>query len=416
MTSDLLHRPELSLLAALAIGLLIGAERERRKGEGETRRPAGVRTFAVTGLLGGVCALLGAPMSLLGAGPITLVAIAGYILRDRRDPGLTGEVALLATDVLGALAVTRPLLALEVGVVVATLLAYRVQIHRLVRETLTEQELLDGIAFAIAAVVVLPLLPNRPLDPFDLLNPFRLWRLVVVLMSLSAVGYAAQRLVGVRFGLVAAGLAGGLVSATAAVAAMAQRSKADAAVAGAAAGGAVASLLSSVAYMIALIAAVNPDLLPPLALPLGAAATATLIYAAVLGWRVRPGSGPIDAGRAFNFGAALLFVAIVAGFTVLGRLMTTYLGAAGALASAAATGLVDAHAAAVSMATLNDSGRLDTATAALAILVGLTVNMLVKAPVAFAMGAPSFARRVSLGVVIMLAVLWAAYAVTRLGF
>jgi uncharacterized membrane protein (DUF4010 family) len=87
-----------------------------------------------------------------------------------------------------------------------------------------------------------------------------------------------------------------------------------------------------------------------------------------------------------------------------------------ALASAAATGLVDAHAAAVSMATLNDSGRLDTATAALAILVGLTVNMLVKAPVAFAMGAPSFARRVSLGVVIMLAVLWAAYAVTRAGF
>ena len=88
---------------------------------------------------------------------------------------------------------------------------------------------LDGIAFAIAAAVVLPMLPNRALDPFGLFNPFTLWRLVVVVMGLSAFGYVAQRLAGARYGLVIAGLAGGLVSATAAVAAMAHRSRSGAA-------------------------------------------------------------------------------------------------------------------------------------------------------------------------------------------
>jgi uncharacterized membrane protein (DUF4010 family) len=156
-------------------------------------------------------------------------ALIGHLQRDQRDRDLTGEVALVATFALGVLAHTNPLLALEIGVLVAALLAYRSQIHHLVRETLSEQELLDGISFAIAAAVVLPMLPNRALDPFGLFNPFTLWRLVVVVMGLSAFGYVAQRLAGARYGLVIAGLAAGLVSATAAVAAMAHRSRSGAA-------------------------------------------------------------------------------------------------------------------------------------------------------------------------------------------
>src|SRR5437588_382690 len=130
---ELMRGPEWPLLIALAVGLLIGADRERRKNEDRSHRPAGVRTF-------------------------TLVAVLG------------------------------------------------------------------GLAFAIAAAVVLPMIPNRPLDAFGLFNPYTLWRLVVVVMALSGIGYVAQRLVGIRYGLLAAGLATGLISATAGVAAMAHRS------------------------------------------------------------------------------------------------------------------------------------------------------------------------------------------------
>jgi len=405
----LLQRPEWPFLVALAVGLLIGAERERRKGDGAARKPAGVRTFTLVALLGGVCAALGDGPMLLGAVVVTALALAGYALGERSDPGLTAEVALVVTYGLGALAHGHAFLSLELGVVVAALLAYRTQIHHLVRDTLSEQELLDGIAFAIAAVVILPMLPNRPLDPFGLFNPFTLWRLIVVVMALSSFGYVAQRMVGVRFGLVVAGLAGGLVSATAAVAAMAQRSKAEPSLAGRAAAGAVASLISAVIYMFVVVFAVDADLLPRLAPALGAAAAALLVYAAILGRLSAAGQDGRPSGRAFDFPAALLFVLIVAGCTVLSRLLSGAFGAVGALVGAGATGLADAHAAAASMAALAGSAKLDDQTATLGVLIGLTTNMLIKAPVAFVLGSRPFAWRVSLGLALMLVALWAGY-------
>ena len=187
--APLLNRPEWPLFVALAIGLLIGLERERRKGEGTSRSPAGLRTFALVGLLGGVAALIGSTGLVLMAGSfVALGGLAAYALGDRKDPGLTGEVALVVTYGLGVLAQTKPAIALEAGVVVAALLAFRVQLHRFVRERITDQELLDALTFAIAAVVILPLLPNRAVDPFGLFNPFTLWRLAVVAMALSFVG------------------------------------------------------------------------------------------------------------------------------------------------------------------------------------------------------------------------------------
>lgn len=414
MISSLLQRPEWPLVVALAVGLLIGAERERRKGEGERRALAGVRTFALVGLLGGTTAVLGTNVVLLGGATVAVIAVVGYGLGNRLDPDLTGEVALVVTFVLGALAHTHSFLALEIGVVVAALLAYRAQIHRLVRETLTEQELLDGIAFAIAAVVILPMLPNRALDPFGLFNPFTLWRLVVVIMALSSFGYVAQRTIGVRYGLIAAGLAGGLVSATGAVATMAHLSRSDANLATASAGGAIASLLSSIGYMIALIAAVNPRLLQLLAPSLGAAVVVILGYAALLGRRLPTGEVRPAAGRAFNFPAAFLFVLIVAAFTLLSRVLSDTLGIAGALIGAGVAGLADAQAAAVSMATLSNSAQIADTTAALGVLVGLSTNILIKSPVAFALGTRAFAVRVSVGIGLMLASLWLGYGLTAL--
>src|SRR5262249_58917361 len=114
-------------------------------------------------------------------------------------------------------------MALGAGVAVALLLAIRTTLHHFARDVLTEREFFDGLIFFIAAAVVLPLLPNRPIDPFGLFNPFALWRLMVVLMALSAAGYITLRLVGPRYGLAIAGFASGFVSSTACIAAMGGR-------------------------------------------------------------------------------------------------------------------------------------------------------------------------------------------------
>ncbi len=408
-------RPEWPLLVALAIGLLIGLERERRKGEGITRSAAGLRTFGLVGLLGGVAALAGnAGFVLLAGAFVALGALAAYWLGDRKDPGLTGEVALVVTYALGVLAQTRPAVGLEVGVVVAALLAFRVQLHRFVRDRITDQELLDALTFAIAALVILPLLPNRPIDPLGLLNPFTLWRLAVVAMALSFLGYVAQRLLGGRFGLLVAGLAAGLVSSTAAVAAMGARAKGQTDLAAASAAGAIASMIGSLAYLLAIIGAVSPQLIITMAIPLGLAACLMLAYAVWLVRRTPKVSGHDTAGRAFSGGAVLLFVVMVGAFSLIAELLLRWLGAPGALIGAAVMGLADAHAASVSMATLQAGGRVTLTAAAIGVVLTLTTNMAVKVPAAFMTGGRAYGRQVTIGVLLLIAGLWAGGAMAFL--
>ena len=399
--------PEWPLLIALAIGLLIGMDRERRKGEEGDRHPAGLRTFALVALLGATTAMIGDSRLVVLAGAfVALATLAGYVMGDRKDPGLTGEAALVLTFVLGVLAWSRPALAFEIGVVVAALLAFRVQLHRLVRERISERELLDLLTFAIAAAVILPVLPNRAIDPFGLLNPFTLWRLAVVAMGLSALGYAAQRLVGARFGLLVAGL----LSSTVAFAAMGARARAEPALARSGAAGAVASMIGSLAYLAALVGAVSLEVLRLLAPSLGLAVVLLLAYAA---WLVRGApKTPDDAlpqGRAFNWTGVFLFVILVGGFSLAADGLNRWLGVTGALIGATVMGLADAHAASVSMAALNAGGQLTTPAAATAILLTLTTNMAVKIPTAFLAGGRDYGLRASVGVVLVLVAIWAAW-------
>jgi uncharacterized membrane protein (DUF4010 family) len=403
-----LSRPEWPLLVAVAIGLLIGLERERRKGEGPSRSPAGLRTFALVSLLGGITALIGNTAFVVIAGAfVALGALTAYGLGDRKDPGLTGEVALVATFALGVLAQTRPAVAFETGVVIAALLAFRVQLHSFVRKRISDQELLDALTFAIAAVVILPLLPNRAVDPFELLNPFTVWRLAVVAMALSFLGYGAQRLLGGRNGLLVAGFAAGFVSSTVAVAAMGARSKAHPNLAAASAAGAVASMIGSLGYLAAIISAVSPKLALTLAVPLTAAAGLMLAYAVWLVRRTPKASAKSETiGRAFNPVAVLVFVGLVGGFSIASDLLIRWLGATVAVVGAAVMGLADAHAASVSMATLTDGGRLTVQAATIGVVLTLTTNMAVKIPTAFLTGSPDYARKVAIGVVFLLAGLW----------
>jgi len=214
----------LGLGAALGAGLLIGIERERRKGAGPRRSPAGVRTFTLASLAGAIAQSMAQPW-LVAIGALLIAALAAISYwRDRSDdPGITTELALFVTYLLGVTAMHNPAVGAGAAVVVACLLAARSHLHDFSIEVLTSAELRDALLFAAAALVVLPLLPEQPITWLPSVNPRKLWGLVVLFMALQGVGYATSRLFGTRLGLALSGLVAGFVSSTATIASLGTR-------------------------------------------------------------------------------------------------------------------------------------------------------------------------------------------------
>ncbi|EGW22267.1 putative transmembrane protein [Methylobacter tundripaludum SV96] len=159
---------------------------------------------------------------------VMALAIAGlslmaFRLSHEKDPGLTTEVALLLTLLLGGLAMREPALASGVAVLLALLLTARTVLHRFVSTILSEAELNDALILAAAALVLLPLAPDQYLGPFNALNPRTIWKIVILIMSISATGYISLRVMGPRIGLPITGLASGFVSSAATISSMGAR-------------------------------------------------------------------------------------------------------------------------------------------------------------------------------------------------
>ncbi len=398
-----------TIAVSLGIGLLMGIERERTKGTGRERRPEGLRTFALAGLLGGLCAALDDSV-LLGVGGafVGLVAIVGYLRSPREDPGLTTEVALFVTFVLGALARDEATLAAAIGVVTTILLASRTRLHDFAGRVLSERELWDGLIFAAAALVVLPLVPNRPVGPYDVFNPFTVWRLVVMIMAISAFGYVARRLLGPQFGLPLAGFAGGFVSAAATIGAMGERAKREPDAAISAAAGALLANVATVVLMVALVGATSPETLRELAVPLSGAAIAAIGAggtATARNWHMRASHGT-EQGRAFDLRTSIAFAATLTLVLLLSAALTDWLGSGGLVVGAAVAGFADTHSAAISAAALAAAGTVSPDDAALAVLAALSTNTVTKLVVAQVAGGRRFTARLAPGLLAMVALAW----------
>ena len=310
-----LGEPAFRLASALAIGLLMGAERERRKGEGPLRSAAGIRTFALASLLGGVSVVLGGNLLLaVATSVIAAFTVAAYLRTHEEDPGLTSEAALVLAVLLGGLAQTATATASALAVVVTVLLAARSRIHHFVSKVISEGELADALIFAAATLVVLPLMPDRYLGPFGAINPRTIWKIVILMMSISAGGYIAVRLLGPRFGLPIAGLASGFVSSTATIGAMGARAVQEPALARPAVAGAVLSTVATILQMVAVLAATNRATLYQMRFPLIASGVAALAYGAVLTVMSVRQEVPLAAqkGRAFSLKSAFFFAGIIA--------------------------------------------------------------------------------------------------------
>lgn len=398
---------ETSLLGfgvAFAIGLLIGIERERNKGEGPQRAAAGVRTFILVALAGAIAQQLGGVGIAVGGAFVALAALASYRRSGSDDPGLTTEVALLVTFLLGVLAMTALPVAAGLGAMVALVLASKSSLHRFVRQTLTEQEVHDALLLVAAAVVVLPLLPDRAIDPWQALNPYKLWMLVVMVMAINAAGYVALRLLGPGAGLALAGFIGGFVSSTATIAAMGDRSRAAPHLLSQCVSAALCSNIATIVMLAVVVGALSPALVATLAWPLALAGLAALLSA----WLVHARSASTDVehhrvapGRPFEPRQALVFAAIVSAILLLSAGVHRWLGDTGVQIAAGLAGLADLHAASASVAQLVAAGAIDIGDAGLPVFIALIANSLSKLLMAWLRGGRGFFLRLLPGVVLI---------------
>jgi len=405
------------LAVALGIGLLLGVERERHKGRGAGRREAGVRTFALVGLLGGLSiAVGGEATAAVALGFVGLAAVAGYLRRGGDDPGVTTEVALVCTLLLGALAQREPALAAGAAVVVAIVLAARDRLHVLVRDTLSEQELHDGLLFAACALIVLPLMPDHGIGPYDAFNPRTVWLLVVVVMGVQAAGHIALRTLGPRYGLPLSGLIGGFVSATATIGTLGARVRESPALRRPAIAGATAASVATIVLLAVLVGATDGPTLARLAAPFGLAGVVTLAWAARFAIRSLqdPAHHRTPPGRAFDLRIAALLAVTVSAVLVVSVVLEHELGQGGVVLAAAISGFADAQAGAISAASLAHEARISTADAALAVLAGVTTNTISKGVLATLLGGRAFAPHVCVGLGLLLASAWAGWALIAL--
>jgi len=398
----------LSLALAVGVGLLIGVERERRKGHGPTRRFAGVRTFTLA-------ALLGAGAQLLGQWPLTavaalLVAALAVVARSRTrsaDPGVTTELALFLTFVLGVMAVPHPAVAAGAGVLVAALLAARGPLQQFATQTLTEQELRNALILAGAALVVLPLAPDRPLAALAGANPRTVWQLVVLILTVQAVGDVALRLWGERLGLALSGLVAGFVSSTATIATMGDRARQHPELLSACVAGAWFSTVATALQMMLIARVYGAEVLRLVAPSMGAAlAVALLLGLAAFRHHQAPAVADRARGRAFSLRLAIGLALLFSGMAALVAWVQQALGPAAMLLATALAGLADTHA--VAAAALGLVARQDMAptTGLLALLLAFSTNSISKVVAAYAAGGARFGAIVSAGLAAVAAVAW----------
>lgn len=407
----------LRLAVALGIGLLIGIERERRKGSGPARSVAGIRTFAVAALLGAVSMLLGGDILLaVAAASVAVLTAIGYHRTLKEDPGLTTEIALLLTLLLGALAMRQPALAAGLAAGLALLLAARARMHHFVRRVLTEQELEDALMLAAATLIVLPLIPDRHVGPYAAINPRITWTIVVLMLAISAAGHVAVRMLGSRFGLAVAGFFSGFISSAATISSMGEKAARNPALLRAAAAGAVMSTVATVAQMTLVLAATSLDTLGVLAWPLACAGLTAVAYGVLSTWKSALQAADErghDHGRAFSFRSALLFALSISAVMFLSAAVVDWMGSPGLIVAAAVTGFADAHATAVSAGSLVAAHKLDAAHAVIPVLAGLTANTVTKIVLAVASGGARFAAQVVPGLVLTVAAAWLGWLAAR---
>jgi uncharacterized membrane protein (DUF4010 family) len=387
------HQIAIQFGVAIGLGVLIGLERQRVLGEEEG---AGVRTFALIALAGAISGYFDAAFALHGLSLTLFVAVAVlvvsfHVIRALRgDIGMTTEVSALLCFMLGFLCARGQIqFAAAIAVAMVLLLALRDFLHQLARR-IEASDVDATLKFAIVTLIILPLVPDQNFGPppLDVLNPYKIWLMVVLISGLNFVSYILVKTVGADRGIGIAGLLGGLVSSTAVTLGFSQRSREAGADAPALALGIVLAWTVMFFRVVVMAMIINQ----PLGLRIGAAMA--LLCVVSLGgcywlWRrrkaveqrnVEPGKNPFELGEAVKFG--LLFGVVI----IVAKAAEVYLGETGLYLAAAVAGLTDVDAITLAMANLAQGDPAQTGIAARAVLIAVLANTLVKSGMATSLG------------------------------
>ena len=401
-----------NLLASLAVGLVIGIERgwsQRQRDDG--RRVAGLRTFSLVGLLGGLLVLLaeplhgwGLPAAMLGLSLLLAVAYR-ETARLTGDLSITTAVALLLTMLLGAAAMHGHVtVALAAAVIAAVLLDLKSTLHRWLR-LIEQRELAAALQMLVLTLVILPNLPNTGFGPYHALNPYQLWWAVVLIAGLSLAGHFAMRITGYQRGLFLTGVLGGLASSTAATLSLARLAGKQAELAMLAGAGALAACGIMYFRMFILLATIAPALLGTIGVSL-AVTGVTLLFIGGWHWKTamkRPQpSGEGDAIAPFDLSTALVFGGFLAVMAVLVPAAEEWLGASGVYVVAGLSGLLDVDAIVISIARIYRTRHIASEVALISLCLAIVANMAAKVVIAQVAGGRAIGKTVLQGYAIAL--------------
>lgn len=397
------------LASAAGCGLLIGIERERRKGTGPYRALAGVRSFTLVSIAGATAALTAMPaLVVVGAGMVAALTVVAYALDRSGDPGVTTEIALLLAYLLGVTCARDPLLAAALAVAVTGLLALREPLHRFSSQWLQPGEVRDGLILGALALLVYPLVPDRPLWQ-GVLNPQVVVRLIIVLLVIQSLAHVGRRVMQARHAAALSALASGFVSSTATIASLGMEVRAGQAAPRVHAGAALLSCVATMVQIVVVAATVQPQWLVRLWLP----ALAGGCVAAALGWwggRGSAGPGRVSGSGAeavagmqpdtpmFKLRDALIIAALLTGIQAGVQLLTAWQGDAGMLVGAMLAALADVHAATAAVLVRGGPDSAQAPAIASALMAALLVHAGSKCVVALASGGRRYALAVAPGI------------------
>jgi uncharacterized membrane protein (DUF4010 family) len=390
-------------LISILVGALIGIERERDLLEKKKRGVAGLRTFILVSLLG----TLSAHLAAIYSGTFMMVAFASFALMvavgyavsvtnlGRLD--FTSEVAAAVAFILGILCHSPEtvMLAIALAILVTMILAVKKTAHRYV-EIIREEELLDTLKMGTIALVILPLLPNSTLGPFDVLNPRNIWLMVVLVSLIGYVGYVMIRIFGTEKGLSITGALGGLVSSTAVATTMAAEAKAHREVIPSAVFATTIASCTMFPRILLEVFVVNRQLFFPLLPPMASMTVFGVVMALLLFRKRETIETDVALSDPFKLSPALKFGAFFALVLLISKIANIYFGQAGTYAASLVAGLADVDAITLSLATLAENSAVGEGVAVAAITLAAMTNTLVKLSITFILGTREFGSRVAL--------------------
>jgi len=396
---------QIALMAiALAIGLLIGVERGWKFREAkEGQRIAGLRTYGLTGLLGGGAGLLSQYLGATAFGFVFLgfavtVTVAYAMQRNvSEDASITSLVTILLTFILGALATLEHVnLAASVAVVTAILLRYKAVLHGWLKK-LEKKELHAALQLLLISIVLLPILPDHGYGPWQALNPYEIWWMVVLIAGISFSGYFAMKIAGPRRGVILTALAAGMASSTALTLHYARLSQKHKNMKNLLAAGILLACGTMFPRIVLVSSLINPALFSKLVVPMSIMTVVVLLSSLVI-WHKKADQAPGELTHLINpleLKSALFFGALLILVILLGKAAIDYFGEAGIYILAMVSGIADVDPINLTLSRMSTVD-LSLDLAVMGIVIAASSNTLVKALLATFIGGPGIGVRVLL--------------------